>query len=331
MKRPIIAICYDFDGTLSPGNMQEYDFFSSLGCRKEDFWQESSRFAREHHVDPILSYMRLMIRKANEGATPTTLKALKRYGKSVELFPGVKDWFDRISSFGEAQGACIEHYIVSSGLKEMIEGTSIGKKFKKIYACSFVYDNNDVPEWPAVAVNYTTKTQFLFRINKGITQDDDHLEINAFLPDLERRIPFSRMLYIGDGATDVPCMRLVKEKGGISIAVFDTAKPKKKKETLKLLTDGRVNFVSEAVYSPDSRMEEIVKAVICSISARAKVEMISTSMRKPKRKKVNPIPVAPKSEATDDSKEIEPASGQSGRPEEGDIDKADQDTEAHEN
>lgn len=306
MKRPIIAICYDFDGTLSPGNMQEYDFFSSLGCKKEDFWAESSLFAKEHHVDPILSYMRLMIRKANEGATPTTLKALKKYGKSVELFPGVKDWFDRVSRFGEEQGACIEHYIVSSGLKEMIEGTSIGKKFKKIYACSFVYDNNDVPEWPAVAVNYTTKTQFLFRINKGITQDDDHLEINAFLPDLERRIPFSRMLYIGDGATDVPCMRLVKEKGGVSIAVFDPAKPKKKRETLKLLAEGRVHFVAEAIYQPDSRVEKIVKAVICSISARSKVEMISTSIRKPKSRPGKTVPVESDDVTLDNKGTIEP-------------------------
>ena len=295
MKKPIIAICYDFDGTLSPGNMQEYDFFSNLGCKKDDFWKESTQFAREHHVDPILSYMRLMIKKAEDGTTQTTSKALKKYGKSVELFPGVKEWFNRISAFGEGQGATLEHYIVSSGLKEMIEGTTIGKKFKRIYACSFVYDNNDVPEWPAVAVNYTTKTQFLFRINKGITQDDDHQEINAFQPDLKRRIPFSRMLYIGDGATDVPCMRLVKEKGGTSIAVYDEGKPKKKAEASRLLSDGRVNFVAEANYCADTRVDTIVKAVICSIVARSRVESIDTSPRRKmsSREKQTPLPTEP--------------------------------------
>lgn len=277
MKKPIIAICYDFDGTLSPGNMQEYDFFSSLGCKKKDFWEESNQFAKNNHVDPILSYMRLMIKKAADGSTQTTSKALKKYGKSVELFPGVMDWFDRLKKLGGEQGAIIEHYIVSSGLKEMIAGTLIGKKFKRIYACSFVYSNNDVPEWPAVAVNYTTKTQFLFRINKGITKDDDHKEINAFKPDLKRRIPFSRMLYIGDGATDVPCMRLVKEKGGVAIAVYDEHRPKARSEAIKLLHDGRVNFVAESNYCSGNRIDTIVQAVICSIVARSRVESIDTA------------------------------------------------------
>lgn len=281
-KKPVIAICYDFDGTLSPGNMQEYGFFSGLGKAAESFWQESSKLARDHNADPILAYMIQMIEKARIGKTGTTRQAFREYGKSVKLFDGVEEWFSRIDGYGEKHGIKIEHYIVSSGLKEMIEGTKIGKKFKKIYACSFIFDNNDAAKWPAVAVNYTTKTQFLFRINKGIEDDNDNTIINQYIPESERRVPFSRIIFIGDGATDIPCMKLVKEKGGYSIAVYDPIKKNKKKsESEKLLADGRVNYAAEADYKENSHLDQLVFAIFSEIAAKITLADLSkTTIKK---------------------------------------------------
>lgn len=263
--------------------MQEYGFFSGLGKEAVNFWNESSRLARNSNADPILAYMNQMIEKAKIGNIGTTRHAFKDYGKSVELFEGVQDWFQRVNAYGKKLGITVEHYIVSSGLKEMIEGTSIGKRFKKIYACSFIYDNNDAAKWPAVAVNYTTKTQFLFRINKGINDDNDNTRINEYIPDVQRRVPFSRMIFIGDGLTDIPCMKLVKDKGGYSIAVYDPAKKGKKKKTEKLLEDGRVNYVFEARYVKESNMENLVFAILEQIAATYRLSglvMPSTSKRK---------------------------------------------------
>lgn len=275
-KKIRVAICYDFDGTLSPGNMQEYGFFPGLKGQGKNFWQEASSLAKESHADPILAYMRLMVLRANEGNLLITRKAFRDYGKSVKLYEGVNDWFKRINDYGKLKGLAIEHYIVSSGLKEMVEGSSVGKEFEKIYACSFIYDQHDVAKWPAVAVNYTTKTQFLFRINKGVEDDNDNKTINAFIPDSERPIPFSRMIYIGDGATDIPCMKLVKDKGGTSIAVYPPKTQKKHKEAEKLITDQRVNYISNADYTDGSRLDDIIKAVLDKIASEAKLQIFVT-------------------------------------------------------
>ena len=262
-KRPIVALCYDFDGTLAPGNMQEYGFFSGLGDIAKTFWREATALARENAADPILCYMMLMIQKAREGRIKTTHEALRAYGRDVRFFPGVETWFARIRDFARAEGVDVEHYIVSSGLRELIEGSAIGKAFRKIYACSFLYDNNDCAAWPANVVNYTTKTQYLFRINKGIEDDADNTAVNAFVPEAERRIPFSRIIYLGDGHTDVPCMRLVRLQGGIAIAVH----PKGRRQTARqLLREDRVNYAMEADYSEGGRLESLIQAAIRRIA-----------------------------------------------------------------
>lgn len=265
-----VAICYDFDGTLSPKNMQEYDFFNALGNGAKNFWAESEALATSNNADTILAYMMLMIERAKSYKVKTTRSAFRDYGKGIELFNGVETWFDSINQYGKTLGLSINHYIISSGIKEMIEGSPIADKFKKIYACSFIYDQNDVAAWPAVAVNYTTKTQFIFRINKGIENDNDHVTINKFIPRENRAIPFSRMIYLGDGATDVPCMRLIKDLGGTSIAVYPPSNKKKRIATEKLLADGRVNFISQADYASGERLHELVKIILEKISADAK-------------------------------------------------------------
>ena len=272
-RKPTIAICYDFDGTLSPKNMQEYDFFPQLGIKPWDFWKEAEKRARKEHGDPILAYMCLMIEKAvASGEVKITRQAFADYGKEVKLFKGVISWFNRINKYGQDKGASIEHYIISSGIREMIEGTPIAREFKKIYASSFWYDQHDVAKWPAQSLNFTTKTQFLFRINKGCLDEWDNDKVNKYVPEPERPIPFKRIIYIGDGATDIPCMKLVKAQGGYSIAVYKPYTGGAKADAEKLLKEDRVNFVLPADYSEDKPLDKQIKAIIDMMIAEFVVE-----------------------------------------------------------
>lgn len=289
-KKPIIAICYDFDGTLSPKNMQEYNFIPELGVNPQDFWKEVHTRAKEQNADNILAYMCLMLEKATPGSgVKITRKAFVDYGKTVELFPGVSDWFKKITAFGKEHGANIEHYIISSGIKEMIEGTKIGREFKRIYASSFMYDQNGVAHWPALAINYTTKTQFLFRINKGMLDVYDDAKINDFMEKDARPIPFQRIIYIGDGSTDIPCMKLVKVQGGYSVGVY---KPGSRKKTSVdgLMRENRVNFVAPADYTEDGILFSQIKAVISKMIADYTVIRGPIRQRTEKSDDFTPIP-----------------------------------------
>jgi len=264
-QKPIVAIMYDFDKTLSPRDMQEYAFIPGVGMEPEDFWNICHKTMVDHNMDQILAYMLIMKQEA-EGKMLLSRDEFRKLGKSVILFKGVKNWFKRINDYGEKLGVVVEHYIISSGLKEIIEGTDIAKEFKQIYAAEFCYNDKNVPIWPAMAVNYTSKTQFLFRINKGVLDVTEHRGLNEFTPENKRRIPFVNMIYIGDGLTDVPCMKLVKENGGHSIAVYQD----KKDEVNKMIAQGRVDFVILADYSKNSAMENTVFAILDQISATSK-------------------------------------------------------------
>lgn len=267
--KPIVALIYDFDGTLSPGNMQEYAFIQATGMSAKDFWAENTEKAKAQDADQILTYMFLMLQKAKGKGLSLQRSQFKEFGKSVNLFKGVESWFDRINEFGRSKDVVIEHYINSSGLKEMIEGTSIANKFKKIFACSYLYTVDGIAEWPAVSVNFTNKTQFLFKINKGIDSVYESKKINEFIPESERRVPFSNMIYFGDGETDIPCMKLVKDQGGHSIAVYQPGKTDKKKRAYKLINENRVNFVCQADYSEGKEIDKVVKTIIEKIKADA--------------------------------------------------------------
>ena len=267
MKQPIVAIMYDFDKTLCTKDMQEYAFIPALGMSSSAFWGEVNAMTDAEEMDNILAYMYKMVEKAKEKKVPITRDTFQKMGSKVEYFDGVKTWFERINAYGEKVGVRVEHYIVSSGIKEIIEGTEIARFFKKIYACEFMYDYNGFIQWPKFAVNYTAKTQFLFRINKGVLTIDSKSanKLNRFTPENERRVPFRNMIYIGDGLTDVPCMKLVKSYGGQSIAVFDQEKGKDAAEALKVAN--RVNFVAAADYGTGSDIEIIVQAIIKKIQA----------------------------------------------------------------
>ncbi len=257
-----IALIYDFDGTLAPGNMQEYDFIPAVGKSNKEFWSEANTLAEEQDADMVLTYMARMIQEAKSKGLSLRREAFRESGRKVSLYRGVKEWFGRINRYGEAHGVHILHYINSSGLTEIIEGTEIAHEFRKIYACSFLYDVDGIAYWPAVAVNYTNKTQFIFKINKGVESVFDSTQVNRYIPEDDRPVPFKHMIYVGDGTTDIPCMRLVKNFGGHSIAVFNPTQKDARRHMATLIRDNRVNHVCPADYSEGGEMDRLVKTII---------------------------------------------------------------------
>ena len=258
-EKPVLAICYDFDKTLSPDDMQAQGFIQSVGYDVETFWKKSNGLASGNDMDQNLAYM-LMMQQAAEGKKLFTRGELMKCGKEVVLFPGVKDWFKRICTYGEEHGVLVEHYIISSGLKEMIEGTDVAGEFKKIYASSFFYNEKGVAIWPAQVVNYTNKTQFLFRIEKGVLDINEPGVNDSFAPD-EMRVPFRNMVYIGDSDTDVPCMKLVNVNGGYSIGVYN-ADTKDKTKVYKMMRENRIKYYAPADYSEGKELDILLKAII---------------------------------------------------------------------
>ena len=268
------ALIYDFDGTLSPGNMQEYDFIPAVGKSNKEFWRESSDIAREQDGDPILTYMAKMIREARSKGLSLKREAFRESGRRIELYAGVREWFGRMNAYAAQRGIRLLHYIDSSGIKEIIEGTEIASEFKKIYACSFLYDVDGIAYWPAVAVNYTNKTQFIFKINKGVEPVWDAKLVNQYTPEEKRPVQFRHMIYIGDGTTDIPCMRLVKSQGGHSIAVYNPESRNGRRELQPLVRDNRVHLVCPANYTEGSELDTLVKAIIDKIDADYRLESL---------------------------------------------------------
>lgn len=266
-----MAIAYDFDGTLAPGNMQEYDFIPALNMMSKAFWKSVNEIAQQHEMDQILAYMWAMLREADKADIRVHKSDFRNFGKNIALFPGVADWFKRINAYAKSKGVRLEHFIISSGIREMVEGTPIYREFKKVYASGFMFDHNGVACWPALAVNYTTKTQYLFRINKGSLDVHDNSVINKFVPMDQRPVPFENMIFIGDGETDIPCMRLVKDQGGHSIAVYNGNKRGVKKHADQLVTEGRATLAAAADFQDGSAIDQCVKAIIDKIEAAARV------------------------------------------------------------
>ncbi|MFN6954582.1 MAG: HAD family hydrolase [Acetobacteraceae bacterium] len=267
----IVAMAYDFDGTLAPGNMQEHVFLPSLGIEPAEFWKESNELAKQQQGDKILTYMHKMLSWARFKDVPMRRSDWVERGKGIALFPGVEDWFSRINKSAEEKGLYVEHYIISSGLRELIEGTNIRLFIKSIFASGFLYDASSVAVGPAIAVNYTTKTQYLFRINKGALDLSDDKKVNAWQAPNARPVPFSNMIFIGDGETDIPCFRLVKEQGGHSIAVFPEGDLGKEEAAKRLISEGRVHCAVPANYSPGCELEQRVLAVFDLLAARKRV------------------------------------------------------------
>lgn len=275
---------YDFDKTLCTKDMQEYTFIPNVGMKPGPFWNLVNDLKNESKMDGILAYMYMMLKKAREAGQSVTRAEFVKLGKGLKFYKGVQEWFGRINEFGKSLGVNIEHYIISSGIREIIEGSEIYDDFKEVFACEFLYDENNVACWPKNAVNYTTKTQFLFRINKGVTDLSNDVELNRFVSEDERAIPFRNMIYIGDGLTDVPCMKLVKVNGGFSIAVYQ---PGKKEKVEALLLDRRVDAIAKADYSENSPMDSLVKDVIRKMAVNDSLIKMTVKQTKDAMKRVN--------------------------------------------
>lgn len=269
--RPVLAICYDFDKTLSPDDMQAQGYIQSVGYDVGEFWKESNELAEQNEMDQNLAYMLKMVKEA-EGNLVFSRKTLAEYGSHVTLFPGVESWFSRIRDYGREKGVIVEHYIISSGLKEMIEGTRVAGEFEKIYASSFYYNERGLAVWPAQVINYTNKTQFLFRIEKGVLDVNDTAVNDSFPPE-DLRVPFRNMVYIGDSDTDVPCMKLVNSNGGHSIGVFN-ADTKDKTKVHKMMRDRRIRYFVPADYREESELDILVKAIIDRTATNEMLESI---------------------------------------------------------
>ena len=273
---PIVALMYDFDRTLGTKNMQGYSFIPSLGMTDGEFWDYTNELGLREHMDSVLAYMYAMVKIAQDKNIALKRESLVKMGENIEFFKGVEGWFDRINRFGIENGVQIEHYVISSGMKEIIEGSSIKDCFKSIFACEFLYDENGAAVWPKTDVNYTNKTQFVYRINKGVLDVANDVDLNRSMPDDSKRVPFCNMIYIGDGLSDVPCMKMMKAYGGYSIAVYH----KRDSKVEALLNRDRVDFIYPADYSDGTGLDMTVKNIIKKMAIADKLTAENSSQKK---------------------------------------------------
>ena len=275
MNKPIVALIYDFDNTLSTRDMQEFTVIPALGLEASDFWQQTDKIAHDCDMDHILSYMYLMAKEAKRKNISLSREALRAMGKDVQFFDGVKEWFGRINAYGDSLGLEVRHYILSCGLKSMVEGCSIAHEFHNIFACDYLYGDNDEPLWPSIAINYTSKTQFLYRINKGVEDIGEDARLNMYMSRDDRVVPFDRMIYIGDGLTDVPSMKLVRQRGGYAIGVY-----KKPTDASYLVNQNRVDFYLKCDYTEGGELDTSMKAILAQMATKVMVEELSESSYK---------------------------------------------------
>ncbi len=283
-KNNKVAFIYDFDETLSTTYMQDYILIPALGETPEEFWPKANQWSRDNCADQITGTMYYIQYAAKEKGIKLTKKFLCDAAKSITYFAGVEEWFDRINEFGKSLGLNIEHYIISSGMEEIISGTSIRKHFKDVFGCSYVYGEDGTPIWPARVVNYSGKTQFIAKINKGLGKTEDRA-VNEYMPDEQRPIPYKQMIYFGDGMTDIPAMKIVKNKGGTAIAVY---RPKSKHHdtAVQLLADDRVDFALPADYRENTELDHVVKTVLTRMSSERDLDLLKIKEEN-KKKQLN--------------------------------------------
>jgi phosphoserine phosphatase len=230
--------------------MQEYTFLPKIGEDPKAFWAEANGLAKATQADPLITYMHLMYKKAKERGVRIDRSELVALGRDVELFAGVEEWFECVGAYVRTHavaGVELRHYLVSSGLTEIIEGTRIRSHFHNVFASEYFFEAYDLP-YPKRVISDTGKTQYLFRINKGI--EDLGESINQHMPETARPIPFSNMIYFGDGETDVPSMAVMRKNGGHAIAVHPPGKSRAK--CLELFKAGRIDFFAPADYRQGS-------------------------------------------------------------------------------
>ena len=267
-KDRTIAFMYDFDETLAPNYMQDYELIPDLGYTPGEFWSAVNEYGKAKNIDSVCAYLYFCVLKAKEKGINLSYDKLYEYGTKLNFFKGVETWFERINEYGKSLGLNIEHYIISSGMIEMIEGTKIAKHFKRIFACQYVYNEKDEPIWVGNAVNYTNKTQYLFKIRKhDIENINDSKIVNSRIPESDK-IPFGNMVYFGDGFTDIPCMTVVKEKGGHSVCVYKPELEKSRMTAEKLYNEDRVQFVCPSDYTEGSELDTKIKDLLKYLSSK---------------------------------------------------------------
>jgi len=263
-----IALVYDFDGTLSPQPMQEYTVLPKIGVEPAQFWAMVNREARETESDPMLVYMRHIIEALEREKVDVKREDFAAMASAIEYFPGVATWFARMNAYVKRRSrgqVKLAHYLISAGQKEILDGVSIRKHFKRIYASEYHFNHHGVATFPKLLVTDTLKTQFLFRINKGLELVTE--SINEHMPEAERPIPFANIIYVGDGMTDVPSMALTKKSGGHTVAVFDARSERQRAICMKLLEAGRADFIAEADYRKASKLSRRVALLLDAIIA----------------------------------------------------------------
>lgn len=275
-----VALIYDFDGTLSTTDMQDYTLIPGFGMKPVDFWAAANKWGADHCADQVTGSMYYFVKMAQEKGVALTRKNFANAGKNIQYYEGVEEWFNRITKYGHTLNLEIEHYIISAGYEEILCGCKIHKYFKDIFGCSFAFDDNGCPVWPARVINYSAKTQYLSKINKGLGKTEDRA-VNEFMPDSERPIPFTRMIYFGDGATDIPSMKLTKERGGNAIAVYNP-NGRNHSTAIKLLSDGRVNFALPADYRDGKQLDKVVKTILDKLATERDLEVLKAKEEKKK-------------------------------------------------
>ena len=278
------ALIYDFDGTLSATDMQDYALIPELGMKPKDFWPVANQWSIDNGADQVTGSMYYFVKTAKEKGVKLTVENFRNAGKNIVYFDGVEEWFDRITAYGRELDLEVEHYIISAGYEEILQGTKIYKFFKNVFGCSFAFGEDGTPIWPARVINYSTKTQYLSKINKGLGKLEDRL-VNEFMPDEERPIPFRRMIYFGDGSTDIPSMKLTKERHGTAIAVYNTKSPRgeAKQKAIKLLRDGRVNFALPADYREGKQIDKVIKTILDKLAKERDLEVLQAKEEKKKQ------------------------------------------------
>ena len=274
MQTTKIAICYDFDHTLSLEDMQGYGLIQSFKMTPDQFWKECREFEAACGSNYIMSYMYKILEKCNQFKIAPTRKFFASTARDIEYFKGVKTWFSRINNFAKEHGVELSHYIISSGLKEIVEGTPIAKYFTQIFACEYCYNQDGIAFWPSQTIDYTAKTQYLYRINKGILTPNDK-RVNSYIPHELRPIAFENMIYIGDSETDIPAMKLIKAKGGTAIGVYESNSDYYR----ALINQARVDYIAKADYTENSELTAIIKEIILSIYHKDNLKKINLSQR----------------------------------------------------
>lgn len=265
-QRNTIAIVYDFDGTLCPQPMQDYTVLPTIGMAPEAFWREVTEQTAASGEERMLVYMRLLLEKAQQAGIGIRRREFARMASHIRYYPGVTTWFDQMNRYVKEQGrgrVKLRHYIVSAGVKEILQGTTIRKHFAEIYASQYHYDDSGLATFPAVVITDTAKTQYLFRINKG--REDPRELIHEHMPEEVRPVPFENIIYIGDAITDVPSMAVTRKNGGHTIAVHNEHNRDSLETCKMLLADERVDFIAPADYRQRSPLARRVRLLLDSV------------------------------------------------------------------